>query len=267
MNGCSVPGIALLQCACSGMAEPPVAAPRRASSAFSAAQGPPALGTSPLNPPPLIRSRWAPLLSTVLPGFAAPARAAARAARRRRASLAAVLLLVLAGCQPAERRSSGRVFPLPRHHPDDALAVVTRPGGEGLQIWLDSDTDVPGVCSPRWNPDAARLRGGDGPRPTAFGRAPRQEFYAAMRHGLVRWQLRRLYASVCRRVAPDRVFRWSEPPRSPAQFRPRPLLMLEERHLLSHPNAIRRAEKRLLGQPLTPEDLRDEHPPPELPGP
>jgi len=159
------------------------------------------------------------------------------------------------------------VFPLPRTHPDDALAVVTRPGGEGLQIWLDPDTATPGVCGPRWNPDAARLSGGDGPRPQAMGRAPRAEFYAAMARGEVRWQLRRLFASVCRRVAPERSFRWSEPPRSAAEFRPPPPLMLEERHLLSHPNAIRRAEKRLLGQPLTPEDWIDKDPPPEPPGP
>ena len=202
-------------------------------------------------------------------GEAAPRIVAAGSHRLPAALPPAVLLaaLLLAGCQPAEQRSSGRVFPLPRHHPDDALAVVTRPHGEGLQIWIDSDTGTPGLCRPRWNPDAARLRGGDGPRPVASGRAPRQEFYAAMRRGPVRWQLRRLFASVCRRVAPDRPFRWSEPPRSAGEFRPQPLLMLEERHLLSHPNAIRRAEKRLLGQRLTPEDLRDEHPPPELPGP
>jgi len=183
-------------------------------------------------------------------------------------SLAGALAgLALVGCQPAEQRSSGRVFPLPRRHPDDALAVVTRPGGEGLQIWLDPDTSRPGVCSPRWNPDAARLVGGDGPRPRATGRAPRQEFYAAMARGEVRWQLRRLTASVCRRVAPGRPFRWSEPPRSAAQFQPQALPMLEERHLLSHPNAIRRAEKRLLGLPLTPEDLNDRALPPDPPGP
>jgi hypothetical protein len=181
--------------------------------------------------------------------------------------LAAVLLLALAGCQPASQRSSGRLFPLPRTHADDALAVVTRPGGEGLQIWLDPDTGTPGVCQPRWNPDAARLVGGDGPRPQATGRAPRAEFYAAMARGEVRWQLRRLFASVCRRVAPGRSFRWSEPPRSASEFRPKPLLMLEERHLLSHPNAVRRAEKRLLGQPLTPDDRIDNDPPPEPPGP
>jgi hypothetical protein len=189
-----------------------------------------------------------------------------------RSGAAAVLLLftlslVLGGCQPAAQRSSGRVFPLPRRHADDALAVVTRPGGEGLQIWLDPDTDTAGVCQPRWNPDAARLRGGDGPRPVAAGRAPRQEFYAAMARGEVRWQLRRLVASVCRRVAPERTFRWSEPPRSAAEFRAPLLPMREERHRRSHPNAIRRAEKRLRGQPRSPEDLRDPPLPSEPPGP
>jgi len=179
----------------------------------------------------------------------------------------AALLLALVACQPAERRSSGRVFALPRQHADDGLAVVTRPGGEGLQIWLDPDTSTPGLCRPRWNPDAARLSGGDGPMPRAMGRAPRQEFYAAMARGEVRWQLRRLFAALCRRVAPARAFRWSEPPRSAAEFRTAPLRMLEERHLLSHPNAIRRAEKRLLGQPLRPEDLVDRELPPEPPGP
>ena len=56
-------------------------------------------------------------------------------------------------------------------------------------------------------------------------------------------------------------------PRSAAEFRPPPLVKLEERHLLSHPNAIRRAEKRLLGQPLTPEDWIDRELPAEPPGP
>ncbi len=41
---------------------------------------------------------------------------------------------------PAGERSSGRVFPLPRHTPHDGLAVVTRPGGEGLHLYLDTDT-------------------------------------------------------------------------------------------------------------------------------
>jgi hypothetical protein len=177
------------------------------------------------------------------------------------------LLLCLAGCVPAARRPSGSVYPLPRRHPDDALAVVTRPQGEGLQIWIDPDTSAPGRCAPRWNPDAARLRGGDGSRPQTGGRAPRREFFEAMDRGLVRWRLHQLYRAVCARVAPDRHFLWLEPPRREAQFHPRPLLRLEGAHLFSDPRAIRRAEKRLLGEPLTPDDLRNDPPVPEPPGP
>ena len=175
--------------------------------------------------------------------------------------------LGLAGCMPLAERSSGRLFPLPRHQSDDGLAVVTRPGGEGLHIWLDPDTTSPGICRPRWNPDAARLSGGNGASPRSMGRAPREEFYGAMTRGAVRWQLRRQFEALCRRLAPRSRFAWSEPPRRDQEFRPATLPMLEERHLLSHPRAIRRAEKRLLGEPLTPEDLRDEELPSEPPGP
>lgn len=173
-----------------------------------------------------------------------------------------LLVVLLAACQPADRRPSGRVYPLPRHQPGDGLAIVTRPRGEGLQIWLDPDTSKPGICTPRWNPDAARLRGGDGPRPQATGRAPRTEFYRAMASARVRWQLRQQFAILCQRRAPHRRFIWTEPPRRPADFRPPPLLMLEEQHLLSDPRAVRRAEKRLLGQPLGPEDLLEGELPP-----
>lgn len=177
------------------------------------------------------------------------------------------LALLLAGCQPAVQRPSGRVFPLPRQHPDDALAVVNRPRGEGLQIWIDADTSQPGRCQPRWNPDAARLVAGDGSSPRAGGRAPRQEFYDALQRGLVRWRLRQLHRAHCTRVAPGRRFQWIEPPRSEAQFRPNPPLRLEEIHLLSDPRSIRRAEKRLMGQPLTPDDWSTETDPIKPPGP
>lgn len=173
-----------------------------------------------------------------------------------------LLLLLLTACLPAERRPSGRIYPLPRQQPGDGLAVVNRPRGEGLQIWLDPDTSRPGLCTPRWNPDAARLQGGNGPRPRATGRASRQEFYAAMASARVRWQLWRQFALLCRQRAPQRRFVWTEPPRRAQEFRPAPLLMLEEQHLLSDPRSIRRAEKRLLGQPLSPEDLVDGEQPP-----
>ncbi len=166
-------------------------------------------------------------------------------------------LLLIGGCMPAAQRSSGRVFPLPRHRAHDGLAVVTRPGGEGVHLYLETDTSNPGICAPRWNPDTARLRDGDGPRPASGGRAPREEFFEAVARGPVRWALRRELENLCRERAPDRRFAWSEPPRTAAAVRLPELPLLEEEHLLSHPTAVRRAEKQLLGLPLTPDDLVD----------
>ena len=171
-----------------------------------------------------------------------------------------LLALLLAGCVPAAQRPSGWVYPLPRHQPHDGLAVVTRPGGEGLHIWIETDTSRPGVCRPRWLPDAARLRGGDGPAPTSFGLAPRQEFFQAQERGAVRLALRRQAEGLCRQRAPASVFVWEPPPRTAAEFRPPVLPLLEEPDLLSAPRAIRRAEKRLLGLHLTPDDLEAPEP-------
>jgi hypothetical protein len=176
-------------------------------------------------------------------------------------------LLLLGGCVPAAQRSSGRVFPLPRHRPHDGLAVVTRPGGDGVHLYLETDTGSPGVCTPRWNPDSARLRGGDGSAPTSGGRAPQQEFFEAVGRGRVRWALRRELAALCHERAPGRRFVWSEPPRSAAAVRLAELPLVEDEHLLSHPTAVRRAEKQLLGQPLTPEDLIDKRQPRPADGP
>jgi hypothetical protein len=50
---------------------------------------------------------------------------------------------------------------------------------------------------------------------------------------------------------------WRDPPRSPAQVSLEPLPPLEDAQMLSHPTAVRRAEKQLLGLPLTPDDLVD----------
>jgi hypothetical protein len=178
--------------------------------------------------------------------------------RRRLARTAAVLLLVpTAGCVPANERSSGRVFPLPRHAPHDGLAVVTRPGGEGLHLFLDTDTRYAGSCAPRWHVEAARLSNGDGPTPTSTGRVAAAEFFAALGRGRVRQALRREMEALCRTRAPGRWFVWREPPRSPAQVSLEPLPPLEDAQMLSHPTAVRRAEKQLLGLPLTPDDLVD----------
>ena len=179
----------------------------------------------------------------------------------------AAALSCLTGCVPAAERASGWVYPLPRHQPNDGLAVGTRPGGEGLHLWLDTDTSVPGQCSPRWNPDAARLQQGRGASPSSSGRAPRQEFYGAMARGAVRWQLRRQFAALCRQRAPQSRFLWQEPPRRAEDFRPRAYPLVEERNLLSNPKAVLRAEKRLLGQRLQPQDFQNEEPEKEPPGP
>jgi hypothetical protein len=144
---------------------------------------------------------------------------------------------------------------------------VSRPGGAGLHIYLATDTGRPGVCRPRWNPDAARLAGGNGPRPTSSGLAPRAEFFEAMERGRVRWSLRRQMEALCRERAPRSRFVWVEPPRRAGEFRDPVLPMLEERDLLSNPKAVLRAEKQLLGLPILPEDYRDEEPPPPADGP
>ena len=168
-----------------------------------------------------------------------------------------LLAAALAGCVPADQRPSGRVYALPRHQPNDGLAVVSRTGGEGLHIWIETDTARPGVCRPRWLPDAARLRGGNGPQPTSFGLAPREEFFQALDRGTVRLALRRQMEALCRQRAPGSTFLWEPPPRTAAEHRPPVLPLLEEPDLLSDPRAIRRAEKQLLGLPLTPEDLEE----------
>ena len=167
------------------------------------------------------------------------------------------LAMALSGCVPAEERPSWRVYALPRQRPADGLAVVSRPQGEGLHLWLDVRTGEKGLCRPSWNPDAARLQGGNGDRPRSMGRAPRGEFFAALDHGPVRLALRRQLEQLCRQLAPQSTFVWQPPPRNPGELPPERPPMLEEADLLSHPTAVRRAEKQLMGQPLTPEDWDD----------
>lgn len=159
------------------------------------------------------------------------------------------LLLASAGCQPAHLRPSWRVYPLPRQMANDGLAVVNQPDGYGLHIWLETDTSVEGLCRPRWNPAAARLFNGNGSAPFSSGLATPAEYYEAVRRGPVRQALRRQIEALCRQRAPRSDFVWSEPPRRAADYKPPPLASLEERHLLSDPDAIQRAEQKLLGAP------------------
>lgn len=183
------------------------------------------------------------------------------------AVLPALLALQLSGCVPAAERPSWRVYALPRQRPGDGLAVVNRPRGAGLHLWLDVHTGERGLCEPIWNPDAARLRGGDGAQPTSMGRAPREEFFQAVARGPVRLALHQQMEQLCRERAPESTFRWQPIPRGPQDGPPERLPLLEARDLLSHPRAVRRAEKRLLGQPLTAEDWDDRPLPPPPVGP
>jgi len=193
------------------------------------------------------------------------ATAAAQAATPLAATLQATALLASAlavgGCVNGETHSSGLILPLLRHTPGDGLAVVNGPRGRGIHIWLDPDTSVAGICQPRWNPDPARLSRGEDGTLTSGGRAPRQEFYAALQRGPVRLALRRQLAILCRQRAPSSHFRWREPPRSDAAFLPMLQPLWEEEHLLSNPRAVRRTEKQLLGLPLSPDDWDDRLPP------
>ena len=175
--------------------------------------------------------------------------------------LLGALALLSGGCVRTDQASSGKVFPLMRHRPGDGLAVVNAANGSGIHIWLDPDTGTPGLCKPRWNPEPARLRGGDGPSPSSGGRADRQEFYRALQRGQVRLALRRQMAQLCQQRAPGSRFVWQAPPRSDGEFLPVMQPLWEEEHLLSNPTAVRRAEKQLLGQPLTPKDWDDRLPP------
>lgn len=183
------------------------------------------------------------------------------------AVLPPLLALLLSGCVPAVERPSWRIYALPRQRPGDGLAVVNRPRGAGLHLWLDVHTGERGLCEPIWNPDAARLRGGDGAHPTSMGRAPREEFFQAVAHGPVRLALRQQMEQLCRERAPESTFRWQPIPRGPRDGLPEHLPLLEARDLLSHPRAVRRAEKRLLGLPLTAEDWDDRPLPPPPQGP
>ena len=189
------------------------------------------------------------------------------AVRLRLPLLLSLGVLLLSGCVPAEERPSWRVYALPRQRAGDGLAVVNRPGGEGLHLWLDVRSGQEGPCRPRWNPDGARLRDGNGERPTSMGRAPREEFFEALGHGRVRLALRQQMELLCRQVAPGLPFAWQPPPRRPQALPPERPRMLQEPDLLSHPTAVRRAEKLLLGQPLKPEDWDDKPLPPPPQGP
>ena len=160
--------------------------------------------------------------------------------------LALVLAGPLAGCVPAQRRPSWAIYPLQRSQPHDGLAVVSQPDGYGVHLWLATDTTQPGVCRPRWLADPARLFNGNGTAPFSSGLATRAEFFAVVARKDVQRALRRELQALCQGRAPRAEWRWSEPPRSPAQVKQPSFPMVEEQDLLPPASEIRQQEEAIL---------------------
>jgi hypothetical protein len=161
----------------------------------------------------------------------------------------ALLGLLAAGCTPAHRWASWAIYPLPRQQPHDGVAVVSQPDGYGLHIWIDADISESGICQPRWRPDAARLFNGNGSAPFSSGLATREEFFQAVARGDLRRMLRRESEALCQARAPQRSYRWQEPPRDAGQVQEDAFPLLQEHELLSDPKAIEALENQLLNPP------------------
>ena len=154
--------------------------------------------------------------------------------------------LLLTACS-GPQRTSWKVFPLPRRMPHDGLAVVSQPDGFGLHFFLETDTDDPAECSPRWFPDAARLFNGNGTAPFSAGLAPREEFFAAVRRRDVLGALQTQLKALCQQRAPEARWKWIAPPTDASQLRPVQLPAYEQRDLLTDPAEEKQREDDLLG--------------------
>ena len=159
------------------------------------------------------------------------------------------VVLALASCLGAQQRASWKVFPLQRRTPHDGLAVVSQPDGFGLHLFLETNSDDPAVCTPRWFPDAARLFNGNGTAPFSAGLAPREEFFAAVRRRDVRRALRKELKALCQQRAPEARWQWDSPPLTEAEVVPVQLPALEQEDLLTNPvEELKRVKKLLRDQ-------------------
>ena len=156
------------------------------------------------------------------------------------------------GACSAPQAASWKVFPLQRRMPHDGLAVVSQPDGFGLHLFLETDTDDPGECKPRWFPDAARLFNGNGTAPFSAGLAPREEFFAAVRRSDVRRALQAELKALCQQRAPQARWQWSPPPTNASELMPVQLPAYERRDLLRSPAEEKRLEDDLLGDAQKP---------------
>ena len=161
------------------------------------------------------------------------------------------LLLLLTACSDPQR-PSWRVFALQRRMPHDGLAVVSQPDGFGLHLFLETNTNDPDVCMPRWFPDAARLFNGNGSAPFSAGLAPREEFFAVVRRSEVRRALQSELKALCRERAPMARWQWIAPPTDAAQVMPVQLPAYEQKDLLTNPAEEKKREQKLLGEDQNP---------------
>ena len=163
------------------------------------------------------------------------------------ALLAGLSLLSACSSDQTVKEESWKVFPLPRSHPHDGLAVVSQPDGFGLHIFLETDTSDATLCKPRWIPDPARLLNGNGTAPFSSGLASRQEFFEAVARDEVLDALQMELEQLCRERAPQARWTWTLPPRSPEEVMPLALPAWEESDLLSNPVEELQRQEALLG--------------------
>ena len=160
--------------------------------------------------------------------------------------LLVALAVVLNGCMTSSSKPSWAIYPLQRHQAHDGLAVVSEPDGYGVHLFLETDTSDPGICTPRWLPDPARLFNGNGNAPFSSGLASRKEFFVVVARGDVRRALKRELKALCVDRAPRARWRWQEPPRAADQVKPLRLPALEEEDLLRDPEEERKLQDELL---------------------
>ena len=158
-------------------------------------------------------------------------------------------MVVMAGLLSAcsqKKATTWKVFPLQRNTPHDGLAVVSQPDGYGVHLYLETDTSDPGVCSPRWLPDPARLFNGNGSAPFSSGLAPRSEFLSAVNRREVRNTLKQELEALCKLRAPKARWHWLEPPLKASELTPVSFPALEYPDLLIDPAEEQEREDKLL---------------------
>ena len=158
-------------------------------------------------------------------------------------------MVVMAGLLSAcsqKKATTWKVFPLQRNTPHDGLAVVSQPDGYGVHLYLETDTSDPGVCSPRWLPDPARLFNGNGSAPFSSGLAPRSEFLSAVNRREVRNTLKQELEALCKLRAPKARWYWLEPPLKASELTPVSFPALEYPDLLIDPAEEQEREDKLL---------------------